>query len=127
MTQTSIPTRPDLELTPSYALPIAIFLGAIPLYFVSLWAGGIVEVFSLFLIIQAATIRLRFTAIALDVYRSGTLIRNFPYADWQNWRVFWPGLPILFYFREVNSIHFLPMLFNPEQLLRCLEPLPRVD
>ncbi|MDB9493751.1 DUF3119 family protein [Spirulina major CS-329] len=127
MTPTPTTTTPDLELAPSYGLPIAIFLGAIPLYLLSPWAGGIVGVFSLFLIIQAATIRLRFTAIALDVYRSGTLIRNFPYADWQNWRVFWPGLPILFYFREVNSIHFLPMLFNSEQLLRCLEPLPRVD
>jgi hypothetical protein len=26
----------------------------------------------------------------------------------------------LFYFREVNSIHFLPMLFDPNLLTQCL-------
>jgi hypothetical protein len=28
---------------------------------------------------------------------------------------------VLFYFREVSSIHFLPILFSPSQLRSCLE------
>jgi len=115
------------ELAPSYALPLALLAIALPL---TLWqrpAGAAVGLFSLFLLIQAGTLRLAFTATALEIYRGTTQIRHFPYADWQNWRVFWPGLPILFYFREVNSIHFLPILFDPQQLQTCLAPLPRRD
>jgi hypothetical protein len=70
---------------------------------------------------QAATLRLRFTDTALDIYRSETRIRCFPYQEWQNWRVFWPPVPILFYFKEVKSIHFLPILFDPKMLRTCLE------
>lgn len=70
---------------------------------------------------QTATIRLQFTENALDVYRSGTLIRRFPYQEWLNWRIFWSPVPILFYFREVKSIHFLPVLFDPKMLQTCLE------
>ncbi len=58
---------------------------------------------------------------ALDIYRSEQLIRQFPYADWQNWRIFWHRVPILFYFKEVKSIHFLPILFDPKMLETCLE------
>jgi len=110
-----------LELSPTYAIPVALLLLAIPLALLSRIAGAVVAVFALFLLVQTATIRLRFTPTALEVTRSGTVIRTFPYAEWSNWRVFWPGLPILFYFREVNSIHFLPVLFDPQQLRTCLE------
>lgn len=70
---------------------------------------------------QTATISLRFTDSALDVYRSERLIRRFPYQEWQNWRIFWPSVPILFYFKEVKSIHFLPIVFDPKMLQACLE------
>ncbi|MFM7424122.1 MAG: DUF3119 family protein, partial [Elainella sp.] len=63
----------------------------------------------------------RFTETALEVWRGATCIRRFPYQDWQNWRLFWFNFPVLLYFREVNSIHFLPILFNPGQLRTCLE------
>ncbi|HBB34665.1 MAG TPA: DUF3119 domain-containing protein, partial [Cyanobacteria bacterium UBA9273] len=44
-----------------------------------------------------------------------------------NWRIFWPQLPILFYFKEIKSIHFLPILFDPKQLNTCLEQrCPRI-
>jgi hypothetical protein len=125
--QNSPQTATGVELAPNFTLPLAILAGSVPLLFVNRWAGGCVGLFSLFLLVQAATIRLNFTDTALEVYRSGTQIRNFPYTDWQNWRVFWPSLPILFYFREVNSIHFLPVLFDPAALHNCLQDLPRVD
>ncbi|MCT7987213.1 DUF3119 family protein [Laspinema olomoucense] len=123
-TSTSTSTQ---ELAPSYVLPWAFIIGSIPLLAVQPLASLPIAAFGLFLMVQAATIRLQFTPKALDVYRSGNLIRSFPYAEWINWRIFWPGVPILFYFKEVKSIHFLPVLFDPKQLQACLEErCPRI-
>ena len=81
----------------------------------------------LFLLLQTVTIRLHFTSTDLDIYRGEKLLRRFPYQEWQNWRIFWDRIPILFYFKEVNSIHFLPILFDPKTLKSCLEErCPRV-
>lgn len=110
-----------VELSPSYVIPAVLVLAAIPLFLVRPWIAGIVALFGLFLMVQAATIRLRFTESDLDVYRSNQLIRRFPYREWLNWRIFWQPVPILFYFREVKSIHFLPILFDPNTLRACLE------
>jgi hypothetical protein len=101
---------------------------AAPLLFVKLWIGLLLALFSLFLLVQAATLRLCFTETALDIERGQTLIRRFPYQDWQHWRIFWSPIPILFYFKEVNSIHFLPVLFEPKALQACLEArCPRIS
>lgn len=110
-----------VELAPSYNLPIALVIIAIPLIFVQPWLSFAIALFGLFLLFQALTIRLQFTATDLDVYRSQTLIRRFPYTEWQNWRIFWPPVPILFYFKEIKSIHFVPVLFDPKTLQACLE------
>ncbi|WP_198807417.1 DUF3119 family protein [Leptolyngbya sp. BL0902] len=109
------------ELAPSYRIPLALVGLAIPLAVVNLWLGGVVGLFGLFLGIQALTLRLRFTDTALDIYRGEKQIRQFPYADWEHWEIFWPPVPILFYFREVKSIHFLPIIFSPSQLKAALE------
>lgn len=118
-----------VELAPSYTLPIVLVLAAIPVVFLSPLLGGglaiaiasLQALFGLFLMFQAATLRLHFTAIALDIYRGSTLIRHFPYQEWQNWQIFWSAVPVLFYFKEVKSIHFLPILFDPKTLKTCLE------
>ncbi|UZQ55543.1 DUF3119 family protein [Trichothermofontia sichuanensis B231] len=109
-----------VTLAPSFALPIALILLALPLLLVQPIASIIIALFGLFLMVQAATLRLQFTPTALDIYRGEQRIRNFPYQDWQHWQIFWPPLPILFYFREVNSIHLLPILFDPKLLQICL-------
>lgn len=114
-------TTSTVQLAPSYTLPIALVIAAIPLLLVSVWLGGAIALFGLFLMFQAATLRLQFTATALDIYRGEALIRRFPYQEWQNWRIFWTAVPILFYFKEVKSIHFLPILFDPQTLKTCLE------
>ncbi|MBD2102276.1 DUF3119 family protein [Leptolyngbya sp. FACHB-261] len=114
-------TETAVELRPSYNLPLAICLLALPALLVAWWLALVVSFFGLFLLYQASVIRLVFTATALDVYRGQERIRQFPYAEWQSWRIFWPSVPILFYFREVNSIHFLPVLFSPGELQRCLQ------
>jgi hypothetical protein len=110
-----------VQLSPSYTLPIALVTLAVPLLFVQPWVSGAIALFGLFLLFQTATLRLQFTETALDVYRGETVIRHFPYQDWQNWRIFWSKVPILFYFKEVKSIHFLPVLFDPILLKICLE------
>lgn len=122
MTTSFEPTKAStVELTPSYTLPLVLVIAAIPLLLVQAWVGGAIALFGLFLMFQAATLRLQFTETALDIYRGETLIRRFPYQEWQNWRIFWSVVPILFYFKEINSIHFLPILFDPKTLKNCLE------
>ncbi|OCQ96006.1 glycerol dehydrogenase [Nostoc sp. MBR 210] len=116
-----------VELKPSYNIPVVLVLAAIPIVIVQPLVGGAIAVFGLFLLFQTVTLRLQFTATDLDIYRGEKLIRRFPYREWQNWRIFWNGLPVLFYFKEINSIHFLPILFDPNTLKTCLEErCPRI-
>jgi Protein of unknown function (DUF3119) len=122
---------PDVvELQPSYTIPLVLLAIAIPLAVIQLWVGLAIGAFGLFLSIQTALIKLKFTLTALEVYRGSKLIRTFPYSEWSNWEIFWQSVPILFYFKEVNSIHFLPIIFNPQMLRTCLEyyvPQPERD
>lgn len=148
----SQPTDPtvwaEVELAPSYRIPMGVMvLGLLPVAWPDLsealgsealgwvrWVGLVILAFGLFLAVQTATLRLRFTPTSLDVYRLGLpgfgaterQIRTFPYRQWIHWELWWKSVPILFYFREVNSIHFLPVLFAPSQLWTCLvERCPR--
>lgn len=118
---TSTPTATHTDLPHSYRIPLVVIVLAILLAWINLWLGAAVGLFGVFLLVQAITLTLRFADTALEVYRGDTPIRTFPYADWQHWEIFWSPLPVLFYFREVNSIHFLPILFSPEKLRTCLE------
>lgn len=109
-----------IELTPDFKLPVVLILIAVGFSRVSLWLGGAIAILGLFLTIQTFLIRLQFTDQALNVLRTGTVIRSFPYSEWLNWEIFWSPVPILFYFKEVNSIHFLPIIFNSKTLVDCL-------
>lgn len=115
------PSLETVRLAPSFRIPLGVAIASLPLVWLNIWLGLPIFLFSLFLGVQAATLRLEFTATDLDVYRGSTRIRQFPYRQWQHWQIFWTAVPILFYFREVNSIHFLPILFDPVQLLNCLQ------
>ncbi|MEM7794882.1 MAG: DUF3119 family protein [Cyanobacteria bacterium P01_C01_bin.118] len=103
-------------LRPDYRLALSILLIGLCIAAVQSWTGVGIAVLGLFLVIQTTVIRLTFTETELQVCRGATILRQFPYDEWQTWTVFWSAVPILFYFREVNSIHFLPMLFNPVEL-----------
>ncbi|MBP0013505.1 DUF3119 family protein [Roseofilum reptotaenium CS-1145] len=118
---TSSTTLETVTLKPSYRIPLVLVLLAIPLAAVQIGLGGAIALFGLFLTLQTTTIRLTFTPTALEVYRSDKQIRQFPYQDWQNWEIFWDKLPILFYFKEVKSIHFVPIIFDYSTLKRTLE------
>ncbi len=116
-----------VKLKPSYNIPIVLVIAAIPLMLVQAWLGVAIALFGLFLLFQTVTLSLHFTATDLDIYRGEKLLRRFPYQEWQNWRIFWNAVPILFYFKEVKSIHFLPILFDPNTLKTCLEErCPRI-
>ncbi|MCF2970529.1 DUF3119 family protein [Synechococcus sp. Nb3U1] len=108
-------------LTPDFRLSLAILALSVPLFWLSFWAALGVGLFGLFLVVQTALIGLAFTKTALQVYSGSKRIREFPYSEWRDWQIFWPALPILFFFRETQSIHFLPTLFNPAELQSCLE------
>jgi hypothetical protein len=131
---TSIPEQTQLpasiELKPNYTIPAILVTTAIPIAAIQLWVGIVVGIFGFFLTIQTAIIKLKFTTTALEVYRGSKLIRTFPYQEWETWQIFWQPVPILFYFKEVNSIHFLPIIFDPQVLRTCLEyyyPLSKSD
>ncbi|MFM2312437.1 MAG: hypothetical protein RLZZ04_1713 [Cyanobacteriota bacterium] len=110
-----------IELTPDFKLPLVLIFLALGLSRVSWWLGGAIAILGLFLTIQTCLIRLQFTAQELNVLRTGKVIRSFPYSEWLNWEIFWSPIPILFYFKEVNSIHFLPIIFNSKTLADCLQ------
>lgn len=103
-------------LAPSPWLPLAVVALGLPCLLINLWLALVVILFGLFLLIQSQILRLQFSADALLVWRGSTVLRRFPYSEWLNWIVFWPALPVLFYFREQRSIHFLPVLFDATTL-----------
>lgn len=121
MTNTTIGSSDTIELAPNFAIPIVLIFAAIALLLVQIWVASAIALFGVFLLIQTVMLRLKFTPTDLDIYRGETLIRRFPYKDWQNWEIFWSGVPILFYFKEINSIHFLPIIFDSKMLRACLE------
>ena len=110
-----------IELAPSPWLALTVTMLGLPLWPLGWPFTAVVSVFGLFLLLQTALLRLRFEANDLVVLRTNSEIRRFPYADWSNWVVFWPKVPALFYFREVNSIHFLPVLFDASELQNQLK------
>jgi hypothetical protein len=121
------PALPDpVILAPSYLVPLAISLaGALCIPLQPRWAGFrwvalALVAFGGLLLLQARTLRLEFAHHDLVVWRGEQEIRRFPYASWLGWRLFWPSLPVLFYFREVRSIHLLPVLFDPAELRQQL-------
>lgn len=121
MTTNPTPTELSATLAPNYTIPIVLIAIAIPIAAIQIWVGAIVGIFGIFLSIQTAIIKLEFTPTTLNVYRGSKVIRTFPYSEWSNWEIFWQPVPILFYFKEVNSIHFLPIIFDAQMLRTCLE------
>ena len=125
------PTPPaadeGLTLEPRFGVPIGVvLLGAACLALLPLWGGArwlalVVALFGLFLALQTAQLRLQFADAELVVRRNTSVIRRFPYAAWLGWRLFWPAVPVLFFFREERSIHLLPMLFDARALRERLE------
>ncbi|MFM7086404.1 MAG: DUF3119 family protein [Cyanobium sp.] len=114
-------------LEPRFWVPLGVtLLGPACLVVSPLWSGVrwltlALVLFGGFLLLQARLISLRFSASELQVWSGSREIRRFPYSTWLGWRLFWPRLPILFYFREQQSIHLLPVLFDAGTLREQLQ------
>ena len=119
-TNSEVESTAAIELAPNYRIPIFLLVAAVACALVSSWLAIAISTLGLFLTIQTILVRLQFTEQALQVLRSGKVILSFPYSEWSNWEIFWSPVPILFYFKEVNSIHFLPIIFDAKTLLVCL-------
>jgi len=108
-------------LAPGLRLPLAILLLGSLLCLVNLAAGGAMALLGLILLFQSVRLRLVFTPDALELHNGSVVLRRFPYKSWRGWRLFWKPLPVLLYFREVNSIHFVPVVVDGQGLRQQLE------
>ncbi|QVV67478.1 DUF3119 family protein [Synechococcus sp. LA31] len=119
MTSSQTP-QPDPDqgviLAPRIWLPLAVIALGVAALLLTVWLALVVSLFGLFLLIQSQILRLQFTTDALLVWRGATVLRRFPYSEWLTWSLFWGPVPVLFYFREQRSIHFLPVLFDATSL-----------
>ena len=120
----------SVTIAPSFQLPIILILLSFSLLFLQI--GSIPTIisasFSFFLLLQSFTLRIKISKDDFIVLQLGKEIRRFPFKIWLTWKLFFPSLPGIFYFREKSSPHLLPILFNPEQLRDCLlytSPSPR--
>lgn len=120
MPTTSPSLAVPLTLNPDYRVVLGLAgLGLV----VAVWSWPIglgLGAVAAFLAWQATVLRWTFTDTAVVLTRHDQLLREFPYRDWQDWYLFWPGLPVILFFREVHSIHFVPVLFDPMTLSRYL-------
>jgi len=118
---------PPVSLESRYWVPLGVtLLGPLALALQPVWGGArwltlALVLFGGLLLLQARLLRLEFASEDLVVWRGDKEIRRFPYATWLGWRLFWPGLPVIFYFREERSIHLLPVLFDATALREQLE------
>ena len=113
----------SVTITPSFQLPIILIALSFSLLFLKI--GSIPTIisasFSFFLLLQSFTLRIKITKEDFIVLQLGKEIRRFPFKNWLTWKLFFPSLPGIFYFREKSSPHLLPILFNPEQLRNQLK------
>ena len=111
-------TSNEVVLKPMYRLPLIIILtGLIILLTPATKCFALtIIIFGLFLLIQSLTLKLKFTSKDLIVLQLDKEIRRFPYEQWLAWRIFFPKLPGILYFRETASPHLLPILFDEAML-----------
>ncbi|WP_269623342.1 DUF3119 family protein [Prochlorococcus marinus] len=108
----------EIVLEPMYRLPALIILTGVPIFLTPLpiWIGVLISSFGFFLLLQTFTLRIKFTDKDLIVLQLGKEIRRFPYENWVAWRIFFPQLPGILYFRETASPHLLPIIFDKKML-----------
>ena len=107
-----------ITISPAFKLPIILIILSFMLLFLNIgyWPTIVSGSFSFFLLLQTFTLRIKITNEAFVVLQLGKEIRTFPFKNWIAWKLFFPIIPVIFYFREKSSPHLLPILFNPEQL-----------
>lgn len=122
--------RPTVIPAASYNLPLGLFAIAGAEFAGDLTGLAAFTAFlGVFLSVQATRIRFRFDDEGLEVIRAGEETKNvfvggankWSYDSFINWELWWPGFPILTYFKENQTrpegqIHFFPIIFNGKEL-----------
>ena len=118
MINTKSNKQEPIIISPAFQLPIILIILSFMLLFLNIgyWPTIVSGSFSFFLLMQTFTLRIKITIEGFVVLQLGKEIRTFPFKNWISWKLFFPIIPIIFYFREKSSPHLLPILFNPEQL-----------
>ena len=118
MINTKSKKQEPIIISPAFQLPIILIILSFMLLFLNIgyWPTIVSGSFSFFLLLQTFTLRIKITNEAFVVLQLGKEIRTFPFKNWISWKLFFPIIPVIFYFREESSPHLLPILFNPEQL-----------
>ncbi len=118
MIKTKSQKQEPIIISPAFQLPIILIILSFMLLFLNIgyWPTIVSGSFSFFLLLQTFTLRIKITNEAFVVLQLGKEIRTFPFKNWISWKLFFPIIPVIFYFREKSSPHLLPILFNPEQL-----------
>ncbi len=111
-------TTQEVVLAPMHRLPLLIIFSGLSILLTPLatWIPISISSFGLFLLIQSFTLKLKFTQKDLVVLQLGKEIRRFPFDQWLSWKIFFPKLPGILYFREKASPHLLPILFDESSL-----------
>ena len=111
-------TTQEVVLAPMHRLPLLIICTGFSILLTPLaaWIPISISSFGLFLLIQSFTLKLKFTQKDLVVLQLGKEIRRFPFDQWLSWKIFFPKLPGILYFREKASPHLLPILFDESSL-----------
>ncbi|GIL75871.1 hypothetical protein Vretimale_5578 [Volvox reticuliferus] len=126
--------RETLTPEPSFNLQLGLLgLSGLSLYENNYILGGFLGFLGVFLAIQATRIRFSFDDEAMEVLRAGKESENvivggrnrWEYSSFINWEFWWPGFPILVYFKENKTkpdgqVHFFPIIFNGKQLYEAM-------
>jgi hypothetical protein len=135
--------RPTVTPPPSFAIPATLAALSLTSGLVGHNGGaaGLFGVLGAFLAIQATRVRFVFDDEALEVVISGKQPgddgaatenafvggRNrWPYESFVNWEFWWPGFPVLVYFKETQTkpegqIHFFPIIFDGGELYKVMK------
>ncbi|KXZ56286.1 hypothetical protein GPECTOR_1g250 [Gonium pectorale] len=126
--------RETLAPEPSFNLQLGLLaLSGLSVYENNYALGGFLGLLGVFLTIQATRIRFTFDDEALEVLRAGKESDNvivggrnrWEYSSFINWEFWWPGFPVLVYFKENKTkpegqVHFFPIIFNGKQLYEAM-------
>ncbi|KAG2440953.1 hypothetical protein HXX76_003806 [Chlamydomonas incerta] len=126
--------RETLAPEPSFNLQLGLLgLSGVSCYYENYGLGGFLGLLGIFLTIQATRIRFVFDDTGLEVLRAGKESDNvivggrnrWEYSSFVNWEFWFPGFPVLVYFKETQTkpegqVHFFPIIFNGKQLYEAM-------
>ncbi|KAK9905698.1 hypothetical protein WJX75_004763 [Coccomyxa subellipsoidea] len=117
---------------PSYNIPLVLAgLTGLSAFEGNLALAGLTGILGAFLAIQASRVKFIFRDDELEVALGETEKETenafvgganvWKYDTFTNWEFWWPGFPVLVYFKETQTkpegqIHFFPIIFNSKQL-----------